>query len=273
MIYNLANQKIFMDLLDVVDSDLVIEASTDSFIGFENLKLKALLNNEPLEIEETYRYAHTKYFGISTHKRYTFRLTIPIEHLAAHNAISFFLVYNDIELPLKMIATTYNAKIDTRVRSGYWILNNTFMARYQKKNKGLSIDTSSKFEHFKQELRLLKNMFFNKSYRSREMMFFRIVYWITHPFMKKKIIWLTYDKLYKGGDCGEYLYRYMCTRKDYVTPAYVINRDSPDYKRLKKEGYHHNCQREQQVPKPKRQEANKMKKLEAFLSSYYHLFA
>lgn len=238
VIYNLANQKIFMDLLDVVDSDLVIEASTDSFIGFENLKLKALLNNEPLEIEETYRYAHTKYFGISTHKRYTFRLTIPIEHLAAHNAISFFLVYNDIELPLKMTATTYNAKIDTRVRSGYWILNNTFMARYQKKNKVLSIDTSSKFEHFKQELRLLKNMFFNKSYRSREMMFFRIVYWITHPFMKKKIIWLTYDKLYKGGDCGEYLYRYMCTRKDYVTPAYVINRDSPDYKRLKKEGYH-----------------------------------
>ena len=42
---------------------------------------------------------------------------------------------------------------------------------------------------------------------------------------------------------------------------------------LKKEGYHHNCQREQQVPKSKRQEANKMKKLEAFLSSYYHLFA
>lgn len=235
---NLAKQKIFVDLLDVVDHNLIMEASTDSFIGLENLHLVALFNNAPVEIEETYRYAHTKYFGISTHKRYTFRISIPMDKLTrTTNSIQFCLKYQNTFLPLKFSATTYNAKVSTNVSGSYWLPVPTHMAYYTQGNTILSIDKVSVFKKLKQELHLMKGMFFGK-YRSRSMFCFRILYWITHPFLKHKTIWLTYDKLYKGGDCGEYLYRYMCTRKDAVTPAYVVNGDSPDYKRLKKEGYH-----------------------------------
>ena len=37
---------------------------------------------------------------------------------------------------------------------------------------------------------------------------FRMLYWLTRPYFRRKRIWLMLDKLYKGGDSAEYLYRY-----------------------------------------------------------------
>ena len=45
------------------------------------------------------------------------------------------------------------------------------------------------------------------------------------------------DKLYKGGDSCEYLYRYSAKLEDGVTRYYVIDKKTPDYKKLKKDGY------------------------------------
>ena len=45
------------------------------------------------------------------------------------------------------------------------------------------------------------------------------------------------DKLYKGGDSCEYLYRYSAKLEDGVTRYYVIDKKTPDYKKLIKDGY------------------------------------
>ncbi|WP_421590398.1 CDP-glycerol glycerophosphotransferase family protein, partial [Shinella sp. M27] len=66
----------------------------------------------------------------------------------------------------------------------------------------------------------------------------RCLYWLTRPYFKNKRIWLTYDKLYKGGDCGEYFYKYASSRKaEGIEAVYVINKNSPDCERLQKEGF------------------------------------
>ncbi|MDR1766856.1 MAG: CDP-glycerol glycerophosphotransferase family protein, partial [Propionibacteriaceae bacterium] len=52
-------------------------------------------------------------------------------------------------------------------------------------------------------------------------------------------IWLYYDKLYKGGDNGEYLFRQAAKRADGITHCYVIDHSTRYYRRLRRDGYRH----------------------------------
>ena len=55
----------------------------------------------------------------------------------------------------------------------------------------------------------------------------------------RKPVWIFSDKLYKGGDNGEYLFRYAYENIDYATSYYIIREDTEDFKRLsKKYGKH-----------------------------------
>lgn len=99
------------------------------------------------------------------------------------------------------------------------------------------IRSAGKGARMAQELRFLKEILCAKN-GSRKMFLMRCGYWLAYPFYAKKNIWITFDKLYKGGDCGEYFYKYMCSRsKEGIVPVYVIREDAPDYRRLRKEGY------------------------------------
>ena len=53
-------------------------------------------------------------------------------------------------------------------------------------------------------------------YGSKRMFAVRALYWLTYPVYGHKNIWVTFDKLYKGGDCGEYFYKYM--RRALIRP-------------------------------------------------------
>lgn len=60
-----------------------------------------------------------------------------------------------------------------------------------------------------------------------EMLKERFWYWLSYPVYHKKNIWLTFDKIYKGGDCGEYFYKYCVSRKDTdVVPVYLMNEEA-----------------------------------------------
>lgn len=105
------------------------------------------------------------------------------------------------------------------------------------KNSVLSIKICKfgKAQRLRRELSLLKEIA-AAPYGSKKMFVMRSLYWLTRPVYGRKNIWLTFDKLYKGGDCGEYFYRYMRTRKGEVDPYYIIRSDVPDGKRLAAEG-------------------------------------
>lgn len=85
---------------------------------------------------------------------------------------------------------------------------------------------------FKRELKFLPYVFME----SKRSFITRIQYWLTRPFFKNKKIWLMYDKLYKGGDSCEYLYRYCADKKDGISRYYIIDKNTSDYKRLKADG-------------------------------------
>lgn len=238
LIQNLSKQKIYIDLIDFINNEIIIEASTDTFVGFDDISFIATFANEEIPIEETYRYAHTKFFGYSTHKRYTFRVKIPIYLVDANRSATFrvSMKYKSSLMPMTFVSTTYNGRVSSSVYRAYWFFGKKYLAYYTNKRKSLCIRATTIKGHIKKELYLLRTLLSQKN--TWNPLAIRLMYWLTYPFMKKKTIWLTYDKLYKGGDCGEYLYRYMLSRNDGITPAYVLNGDCADYDRLKKEGLH-----------------------------------
>jgi hypothetical protein len=64
----------------------------------------------------------------------------------------------------------------------------------------------------------------------------RFVYFLTRPYYRKKEVWLYFDKLYMGGDNGEWLFRYAAKRLPAIRHYYVARKDAPVYAALKTAG-------------------------------------
>lgn len=229
--------------LDLVDYDkkaeqLILEYHIDNFVDLRQFTLEVCLDGKILPTEETYRYSHTKYFGISVQKSSTYRTVIPMKEFFQQKAasITWSLSYSGRRIFLALNAKTYLTKVCSSMKHSYWHFDQ-YMITLDKDRMALTLHKAG-CNLFFQELAFC---FTNLNGKLSVLGFgLRGLYWITRPWMKNKTIWLTYDKLYKGGDCGEYLYKYCCTREVQtgITPAYVINGDCADYSRLKFEGYH-----------------------------------
>ena len=228
-----------LDLMEYEKNVLRMEFAAQKYVGPEGIQVTVLVNENEYPVEETTRYSHTKFFGESGYKMYTFAVEIPYKQLEGRNTISFKLkqMGNAIQLPIT--SGRYVSKIHSGIPGSYWCFGG-YMVRFKDKIKhnAIIIEKAGKKKRIIQELRVLKNMWSGKT-KNREAFKLRLQYWLTRPYYKNKNIWITFDKLYKGGDCGEYFYKYMCSRKDTnVYPVYLINEDAPDRKRLIEEGYH-----------------------------------
>ncbi len=162
-------------------------------------------------------------------------------------ALEFHMQPDAPALPLQ--AKEYQAKLCGALKSSYWCFD-VFMLSWKDaslsaegmKTDGIVIRQAKKPARAAQELKLLLEIL-SSSAGSRKMFALRCLYWLAWPYMSRKTIWITFDKLYKGGDNGEYFYKYAADRCHdsadlKITPVYVLRKDSADYKRLRREGYH-----------------------------------
>ena len=70
----------------------------------EIFKMICKYNNEKLYVEETFRYAHTKYFGQEFVKRNTFRVKIPKEKFINNSTLKFYILYEGREYQFRIEA-------------------------------------------------------------------------------------------------------------------------------------------------------------------------
>ena len=230
---------IHVDLMNYEKKTLSIEFSAPKFAGPEGVEVKALINDKEYPIQETPRYSYVRFFSENVYKLFTFIIEIPYEQLQERNVLSFKLKQNGNELMLPVISGRYVSRINSTVPGSYWCFGE-YMVRFAGKIKhnAIIIEKAGRKKRIIQELRVLKNMWSGKT-KNRAALKLRLLYWLTRPYYKNKNIWIAFDKLYKGGDCGEYFYKYMCSRKDSnAYPVYIINEDAPDRQRLIEEGYH-----------------------------------
>lgn len=247
-----------LELMEYEQGVWRMDASVDQFAP-DQLLLQVRKNGKTAEIQHTKRVVNNFFFGEPIAKRDTFFLELPIAELDRDNTIEFVLTDGVRSVTLPIITADYEARLTRKLDYSYWCFDRYMVTfrreklgkeeasdsekerivtwREETQNTALRLRRTGRAGRLKRELQLLKEILL-APYGSKRMFLIRVLYWLTYPLYERKNIWLTFDKLYKGGDCGEYFYKYMMTRLETgITPEYVIQSSAPDYARLTAEGY------------------------------------
>ena len=231
-IAQMSSQHVGLHVLDYSDGKLLLDGSLRRVFNLNEFQLFAIWNDKRIDLHDLDRYSLTKYFGISMYKKFTFHLELPFDDKRSVQKLSFFAQYKNTCVPLQFSYLHHWAKFTLKPEGSYWRFNK-YMATIAD-NTDLIIEHASAGKTFKHEMHYLPHVFAE----SKRTFITRVQYWLTRPFFKNKRIWLMYDKLYKGGDGCEYLYRFCKDKKDGVTRYYIIDKNTPDYRKMKQDGLH-----------------------------------
>jgi hypothetical protein len=249
--------RITIDLLEYEDHTLRIDGTVDACVGEQPDGLAVLLNEKEVPFRYTQRFADVVLREETLTNRRAFVLELPFEQLSQKSVIEFRgkteaasdriakqapdydWAAKQMEV-LPLITGGYQAKVCDALQYSYWCFASHMVTLRRGKTgtDGILICRAGRKARIAREAKLLREIL-GASYGSKKMFALRLLYWLARPFYRKKNIWITFDKLYKGGDCGEYFYKYMVSRRaDGIRPVYVIRKDTADYRRLTAEGYH-----------------------------------
>lgn len=189
-----------------------------------------------LPLARTEVYDLLQCFGVTYARKYGIHLEIPVRDLCGTGkGLAFYLKYKKTQVRLPLGFSTLNSRLLWYSQKSYWLFaDEKYMLT--RKDKALYVRENSKGRLFWQEAMFLAVLMIQKNFvRTLTCVPMRLFYWIMRPHYKKKRIWVAFDKLYKAGDNGEYMFRYCQKQNDDIDCYYVINKDAIDCKRLKKE--------------------------------------
>ncbi len=237
LLWTLGSNKIEFKVIYFDGNNLTMDGFFPGIYVFDEneIEITAMINQtHEYPVRRNHIYALNKFFNISAKGNYTFHFSIPESELSDNMTISFYLKYQGQYYAMPATFIRAQTKLST-VKNSYWVFNNHILT-YNSKTKEFLIENLTKKRFIKHELLFMKSI--AKSTHGMwklKMLGNRVLYWITKPFYRKKI-WITMDKLFKAGDNGEYFYRYVKKMNPKgIKIYYVVQNDSPDYKRLKKD--------------------------------------
>ena len=233
---SISNLKTNILFMDYRDSKLEIDGSVNALLYSMAEEVFLTYNGKKIPIVYNERYSHTKVFGISIYKAHSFHATISLDELG--EGIMHCMAKIDGELiKIRFMYDSHFSRMSGRFKNSFWFFGRDKQYLMLKEDDGLRVKTSNNNEHKNQEWKLELEMFKSKKKRAWLFLAVRRAYFMAKPFMKRRPIWMYLDKIYKGGDSSEYLYRYASAQKDKIKHYYLIDRKTSDYKRLKKDGY------------------------------------
>ncbi len=233
MLYISNKMKYNVQLIDYKDGAWEIDASLPDIYSPERVNYYFLMNDKKYEVEYNEGYSLTKYFGESAYKRYTFHARINIEEKEIQK-LKFVMEYEGKEYVIFPEFQSHTSRLTTYPVNSYWHFGD-YLAFY---NEGVIEIVKYKWKKMaKRELKVWKELIAKRNLHSLKFLILRMAYCVTRPYYKKKKIWMFYDKIYKGGDSSEYLYKYAEKKKDGIKKYYLLDKKVPDFKRLKAEGY------------------------------------
>ena len=196
--------------------------------------LHAYIDGKEVPLEVNGIYSMTKYFTVPGFKRHTFYLKTKVNP-KKKTVIRFVIELKNKKFYLPLNFTKPGARLTNTYPHAYWAYKDITM--FYTLDKTLVITPRNKRENFKKEIHFFIDLLrFSLGSFKIKMPLIRLLYWLLYPIYGHRRIWLYFDKLYKGGDNGEYAITYASRQKDKIHHYYVLNADSYDFKRIKKKG-------------------------------------
>lgn len=212
--------------------------SLGNFLERGCIRLMVIKAGKEFPTEYSEVYGLEKVFGVTFEHKYMFHASIPLSALDKKTEVQFALNLNGLITILEIRTQTVYAHVRNDVKGQYWRFAEEWCLQISGKNKLIITlvkeeDVQKMEGIFQKELEQRSkkgNALAKKALRLRKAYFER----------KKELglrIWITYDKLYKGGDNGEYIYNYVSQLKDTgIVIRYLIQANTPDYERLRERG-------------------------------------
>ena len=201
------------------------------------IKIEVKLDNKKIPIKENNIYTTTMFFNKDLDKFYTFSFIIDKENIKNNSKLNFYLVKNNASREAHILFSDNKpqARLNNILSNSYWKFNKNYIMTTN--YKSIFFNKKNWFGRVLKELALYKDFIFQSKKKSLGIraLYLRIMYRLTRFMYRNKHIWVTFDKLYKGGDNGEYFYHYCMNKNSKYKCYYIINKNAYDYKRLKDE--------------------------------------
>ena len=224
---------IVLDFLKVRKGVVTIEASFihDLFVSEKPTSFFVSVNDKLFPCEAIDRKRSMYSMDVPIGKRFEFRAEFPLSGTEPSYTIRFYRANESGKECIDRYGLGEFFPIEKYRRA--YSFENGYVLRYSDGALRLEKPQHSPFGY---EARFIKELLRNANRRTRLAALVRIARLLVKPFVKKPI-WILSDRMSIGGDNGEALFRYLTkSQKENVKAYFVIDKHSPDYKRLKKVG-------------------------------------
>ncbi len=210
--------------------------SLGNFIDREKIKLYVYKDGkEYTKINPIDVYDLKKVFGVTYARDYRFYVEVPVFAVGNTSNIQFYVEINENRFPVEIRSGEVYSHVNEKVKNQYWHFDNNWCLSIANKNalkmeKVNAAAIKKKETAFENTLKTIKNPAAQKALQIRKQ------YFATMDEYEGRRIWITFDKLYKAGDNGEYMYDYISSHDDSIEMYYLIKSDSPDYQRMLDKG-------------------------------------
>ena len=179
-------------------------------------------------------YSRLKVFDKQYSRVFRFHLSFPFDSESDHSKLRFFCEINGRRHTLRVKTSGCFSHLSSAITTSYWNFRKGFVAKLSPHYlRFVKADEKEIEEYEKAFSASLRSLAETGDTFAEEALSLRKEFFESIEEYKNRRIWITYDKLYKGGDNGEYMFNYISSVDAPVEIYYVINTTSPDYKRLK----------------------------------------
>ncbi len=212
--------------------------SAGDMIESGKIKLSAILNEKEIPVDFSPIYGRVKLFGKTFHHKYQFHVQIPVRTLSGNSQLQFATTIGAKQVIVRIRSGSVYSHLTEKVKAQYWNINDEWgmnivkerLIKIYRMNASL---LAKKEKEFCTELSRRRDMEDEAAEKALEI---RKQYFARKKEFRGRRIWITFDKLYKAGDNGEYIYHYVTKQDDGIEIFYMIKDDSPDCQRLQDAG-------------------------------------
>lgn len=241
----LGEKPFWIKIIEIKDNILYISGYLQTFFENNLTKIKAVRivdGNEKEFIGKEVFYPSKNYFSLENSYLDKLFVDLKIPLIKDNvNKIQFKVSYdNEVNLEVNLpIEFTINSRLsrDSHYSRVSYNNNKIYHNQYLTKNitNSIVIEPYSFKKLLKLELMTDKNIINNKKSFYKDAVLLRIIYFL-FSIIQKSRIWLIMDRQSSANDNAEYFFNYAVTQKDNIKKYFILNEDSSDFDRMKKEG-------------------------------------
>ena len=212
--------------------DFDFRISADKIFDKDNITVKVISDGKEAQLREIMDYPLIQCFGVTVMRRYGGHACVPVDFSKKEQKIKFYFTYQGKDYPMSVRGDRNASKVGGS--GSYWRFCPGRII-YPEGNT-LIIRQVSTLQLLKKEYAFAKKCIKESDDGEiRKKILHRWGMMLARRFNKQRI-WVTFDKIYKAGDNGEYMYHYIHDNVQDVKIYYVLEEGSADYERMKKEG-------------------------------------